>query len=390
MKPEEVVGEVKESGLRGRGGAGFPTGLKWSFMLKGDGGPKYIACNADESEPGTFKDREILENEPHMLIEGLIIGAYAMSVNTCYIYIRGEYATQASTLQKAISETYKKKLLGKNILGSGFNCDIHVHRGAGAYICGEETGLMESIEGKKGQPRKKPPFPAAFGLWGRPTTVNNVETFSQVPHIINKGASWFSGIGTQKSTGNTIFSVSGHVKKPGTYELPFGYSLKDLIYKKAGGIRNNRKLKAVIPGGSSTKVLPAHMIDVGLDHDSLTKAGSSMGTGAVIVMDDTTCMVRAAIILAHFYRHESCGQCTNCREGTAWLHRLLVGIENGRGRLEDLELLLDVAGNMEGSTICALSDAAAWPVQGFVTHFRGEFEEHIRKGKCPCPDSFRL
>lgn len=390
MKPEEVVGEVKQSGLRGRGGAGFPTGLKWSFMPKGDSGPKYIACNADESEPGTFKDREILENEPHLLIEGLIIGAYAMGVNTCYIYIRGEYATQTKTLQQALAETYQKKFLGKNILRSGFDCDIYVHRGAGAYICGEETGLMESIEGKKGHPRKKPPFPAAFGLWGRPTTVNNVETFAQVPHIINKGASWFCGIGTEKSTGNTIFSVSGHVKKPGAYEFPFGYSLRDLIYKDAGGITNDRELKAVIPGGSTTKVLPAHMIDVRLDHDSLTKAGSSFGTGAVIVMDDTTCMVRVGVVLSHFYRHESCGQCTNCREGSAWLHKLLLGIENGRGRMEDLDLLLDIAGNMEGTTICALSDAAAWPVQGLITHFRDEFENHIRTGKCTCPDSFRM
>lgn len=390
MEPKDVVEEVKDSGLRGRGGAGFPTGLKWSFMPQETDGPKYIACNADESEPGTFKDREFLEKEPQMMIEGLIISAYAMGVNTCYIYIRGEYATQTKILQQALAEAYEEKFLGRNILGSGFDCDIYVHRGAGAYICGEETGLMESIEGKKGQPRKKPPFPANFGLWGRPTTVNNVETFAQVPHIINKGASWFRGIGTEKSTGNTIFGVSGHVNKPGAYELPLGYGLKDLIYKDAGGIRNGRELKAVIPGGSSVKVLPADRIDVPLDHDSLTNAGSSLGTGGVIVMDDTTCMVRVGVVLAHFYRHESCGQCTNCREGSAWLHQLMVGIENGQGKIEDLDLLMDVADSLEGSSICALADAAAWPVQGLVTHFRDEFEEHIKTGKCTSPDSFRI
>ncbi len=390
MEPKDVVEEIKDSGLRGRGGAGFPTGLKWSFMPQETDGPKYIACNADESEPGTFKDREFLEKEPQMMIEGLIISAYAMGVNTCYIYIRGEYATQTKILQQALAEAYEEKFLGRNILGSGFDCDIYVHRGAGAYICGEETGLMESIEGKKGQPRKKPPFPANFGLWGRPTTVNNVETFAQVPHIINKGASWFRGIGTEKSTGNTIFGVSGHVNKPGAYELPLGYGLKDLIYKDAGGIRNGRELKAVIPGGSSVKVLPADRIDVPLDHDSLTNAGSSLGTGAVIVMDDTTCMVRVGVVLAHFYRHESCGQCTNCREGSAWLHQLMVGIENGQGKIEDLDLLMDVADSLEGSSICALADAAAWPVQGLVTHFRDEFEEHIKTGKCTSPDSFRI
>ncbi len=390
MKPEEVTEEIKKSGLRGRGGAGFPTGLKWTFMPKGNEKPKYIGCNSDESEPGTFKDRQILENEPHQLIEGLVIGAYAMGVKVCYIYIRGEYVKQAETLQKAVDEAYKENYLGKNIFNSGFACDIYVYRGAGAYICGEETGLMESVEGKKGQPRKKPPFPAGYGFWGNPTTINNVETFCHVPHIINNGADWFKKIGTVKSTGNTIFGVSGHVKKPGTYELPMGYNLKDLIYKIAGGIQNDKELKAVIPGGSSTKVLPADMIDVNMDHDSLMKAGSSLGTGAVIVMDNTACMVRVGIILSHFYRHESCGQCTNCREGTAWLHQILVGIENGHGKMEDIDLLLDVAGNMEANTICALSDAAAWPVQGLIKHFRNEFEDHIKSGKCTCQDSFEI
>ena len=390
MKPLEIIEEVKKSGLRGRGGAGFPTGLKWSFMPQGNKTPKYIGCNADESEPGTFKDRQILESEPHQLIEGLVIGAYAMGVKACYIYIRGEYVEQARTLQKAIDEAYKKNYLGENIFKSGFECDIYVHRGAGAYICGEETGLMESVEGKKGQPRKKPPFPAGFGLWGYPTTINNVETFAHVPHIINNGANWFKKIGTEKSAGNTIFGISGHVKKPGTYELPMGYNLKDLIYKVAGGIRNDNELKAVIPGGSSTKVLPADMVDVKMDHDSLMQAGSSLGTSSIIVMDNTTCMVRVGIVLSHFYRHESCGQCTNCREGTAWLHQILLGIEKGEGKMEDIDLLLNIAARMEGSTICALSDAAAWPVQGLVNHFRNEFETHIKKGKCPCPESFEV
>ncbi|HJP19635.1 MAG TPA: NADH-quinone oxidoreductase subunit NuoF [Nitrospinota bacterium] len=390
MKPEEVTEEIKKSGLRGRGGAGFPTGLKWTFMPKGNEKPKYIGCNSDESEPGTFKDRQIIENEPHQLIEGLIIASYAMGIKACYIYIRGEYTIQAEILQKAVDEAYKENYLGKNIFNSDFNCDIYVHRGAGAYICGEETGLMESVEGKKGQPRKKPPFPAGYGFWGNPTTINNVETFCHVPHIINKGADWFKKIGTEKSAGNTIFGISGHVKKPGTYELPMGYNLKDLIFKTAGGIRNDNELKAVIPGGSSTKILPAAMVDVKMDHDSLMQAGTSLGTGAVVVMDNTTCMVRVGIVLSHFYRHESCGQCTNCREGTAWMHQILIAIENGRGKMEDIDLLLDVAGNMEANTICALSDAAAWPVQGLIKHFRSEFEDHIKSGKCTCPESFEI
>ena len=390
MKPEEVTEEIKKSGLRGRGGAGFPTGLKWTFMPKGNEKPKYIGCNSDESEPGTFKDRQIIENEPHQLIEGLIIASYAMGIKACYIYIRGEYTIQAEILQKAVDEAYKENYLGKNIFNSDFNCDIYVHRGAGAYICGEETGLMESVEGKKGQPRKKPPFPAGYGFWGNPTTINNVETFCHVPHIINKGADWFKKIGTEKSAGNTIFGISGHVKKPGTYELPMGYNLKDLIFKTAGGIRNDNELKAVIPGGSSTKILPAAMVDVKMDHDSLMQAGTSLGTGAVVVMDNTTCMVRVGIVLSHFYRHESCGQCTNCREGTSWIHQILLGIENGRGKKEDIDLLLDVAGNMEANTICALSDAAAWPIQGLIKHFRGEFEDHIKSGKCTCPESFEI
>ncbi|MBI5183526.1 MAG: NADH-quinone oxidoreductase subunit NuoF [Nitrospinae bacterium] len=388
LSPEQIIEEIKRSGLRGRGGAGFPTGLKWSFMPRDNGRPKYICCNADESEPGTFKDRQIIENDPHQLIEGLIIGAYAMGVNTVYIYIRGEYASQAKILQKAIDEAYENGYLGKDILGTGFNVDIYIHRGGGAYICGEETGLMESIEGKKGQPRKKPPFPAGYGVWGYPTTINNLETFSHIPHIIKKGANWFKGIGTEKSTGNTLFGVSGHVKRPGVYELPFGVSLKEIIYEHAGGIRNDNELKGVIPGGSSTKILPANMVDVKMDHDSLMKAGSSIGTGAVIVMDHTTCMVRVGCVLSRFYRHESCGQCTQCREGTAWMHQIISRIERGEGEINDLDTLLDIASNMEGNTICALSDAGAWPIQGLLKHFRDEFEEHIKEKRCPLPDSF--
>ncbi len=388
MSPAEITDEIIKSGLRGRGGAGFPTGLKWTFMPKDKTKVKYIACNSDESEPGTFKDRQILENEPHQLIEGLIIGAYAMDVDVCYIYIRGEYTKPTQILQKAIDESYHNGFLGDNILGSGFNFYIYLYKGAGAYVCGEETGLMESLEGKRGQPRKKPPFPAGYGFWGYPTTVNNVETFCHVPHIIKNGAAWFKNIGTEKSTGNTIFSVSGHVKKSGAFELPMGYNLKDLIYKHAGGIRNDNPLKAVIPGGSSTKVLPAHLIDVSMDHDSLANMKTSLGTGAVIVMDNTTCMVRVGIVLSRFYRHESCGQCSICREGSSLVNRVLVEIEEGRGRLSDIDLLLDITGRMEGNTVCALSDAAAWPIQGIISHFRGEIENHINQKKCPFPNSF--
>lgn len=392
MSPGDVVEMVKESGLRGRGGAGFPTGLKWSFMPRPDQDdrPRYIACNADESEPGTFKDRAIMERDPHQLLEGLIIAGWAMQAKTAYIYIRGEYAYAARVLEKAIREAYARGHLGPKVLGSDFSFDIHLHRGAGAYICGEETGLMESLEGKKGQPRKKPPFPANYGLWGMPTTVNNVETFCHAVHLMNRGVAWFRGIGTEKSKGNTLFGVSGHVARPGLYELPLGTPAREIIYEHAGGIRNGRQLKAFIPGGSSTKPLPASMVDVKMDHDSLTAAGSALGTAGLIVLDDATCMVRAAKVIAHFYRHESCGQCTQCREGTAWLDRLIGRVEAGTARIKDLDLLLDVANAIEGVTICAFSDAAAWPVQGVLKHWRDEFARHVKEGKCPFPESFEL
>ncbi len=392
IPPDAVIDMVKESGLRGRGGAGFPTGLKWSFMPKAgkDDRPRYIACNADESEPGTFKDRALMEKDPHQLIESLIIAGWAMQAEAAYIYIRGEYAFPARALEKAIAEAYGQGFLGPKVMGSDYAFDVYVHRGAGAYICGEETGLMESLEGKKGQPRKKPPFPASFGFWGMPTTVNNLETICHVVHLVEHGPAWFRGIGTEKSTGTTLFGVSGHVVRPGLYELPLGTTAREIIYEHAGGIREGRQLKAFIPGGSSTKPLPASLVDVKMDHESLAEAGSSLGTAGVIVMDETTCMVRASKVIAHFYRHESCGQCTQCREGTAWLDKLLAKIESGGARMRDVDLLLDVADSMEGATICALSDAAAWPVQGVLKHWKEEFAQHVREGKCPFPDSFEI
>ena len=390
--PDQVVDTVKLSGLRGRGGAGFSTGMKWGFMPKPDRDdrPRYIACNADESEPGTFKDRAIMERDPHQLIEGLIIAGWAMQAKAAYIYIRGEYAFPARVLEKALQDAYARGYLGSRVMESDFSFDVYLHRGAGAYICGEETGLMESLEGKKGQPRKKPPFPANFGLWGFPTTVNNVETFCHVVHLIRNGADWFRNIGTEKSTGTTIFGVSGHVERPGLYELPLGVTAREIIYEHAGGISKGRPLKGFIPGGSSTKPLPASLVDVKMDHDSLVAAGSALGTAGIIVMDDTTCMVRMAKVIAHFYRHESCGQCTQCREGTAWLDQIVGRIESGGARMQDLDLLLDVANSIEGVTICALSDAAAWPVQGVLKHWREEFAQHIREGKCPFPESFEI
>jgi NADH-quinone oxidoreductase subunit F len=390
--PIQVQQAVTASGLRGRGGAGFPTGMKWSFMPKPgkDDRPRYIACNADESEPGTFKDRAIMERDPHQLLEALIIAGWAMQAKAAYIYIRGEYVHPSRVLEKAIAEAYEKGFLGPKVLGFDFSFDVFVHRGAGAYICGEETGLMESLEGKKGQPRKKPPFPANYGLWGMPTTVNNVETFCHVVPLVANGVEWFRAIGTPKSTGTTLFGVSGHVVRPGLYELPLGVTAREIIYDRAGGISNGRALKAFIPGGSSTKPLPTSMVDVKMDHDSLAAAGSTLGTAGLIVMDETTCMVRAAKVIARFYHHESCGQCTQCREGTAWLDQILGRIEAGRATMKDLDVLLDVANAMEGATICALSDAAAWPVQGVLKHWKDEFVRHVREGKCPFPQSFEI
>jgi NADH-quinone oxidoreductase subunit F len=389
LSREDVVEEVKASGLRGRGGAGFSTGQKWSFMPK-PGGPKpsYLACNADESEPGTFKDRQILERNPHLLIEGLLIAGHAIGARAAYVYVRGEYVVAYRTLTAAIAEARAAGLLGGGIFGTDRDFDVHVMRGAGAYICGEETGMIESAEGKKGQPRKRPPFPAVYGLWGCPTTVNNVETVAQVPAIIRRGASWFKSIGTPASTGNTLFGVSGHVVRPGVYELPLGTTLREIVYEHAGGVRDGRRLKAVIPGGVSMPVLSAEQVDVRMDHESLKQAGTLLGTGGIVVMDETACMVRAAIVIARFFRHESCGQCTQCREGTAWLDKLLRRLDVGEGSAEDLRTIEAVGGYMEGQTICALSDAAAWAATGFLRRFRPEFEAHVRERRCPLPESF--
>jgi len=389
FQPGEVIEIVKKSGLRGRGGAGFPAGVKWGFVPKGGDKPRYLACNADEGEPGTFKDRQLMERDPHQLIEGMAISSYAIGAKMAYVYIRGEFRKAARILEQALEESYSQGFLGRDILGSGYDLEIYIHRGAGAYICGEETALLESIEGRRGNPRLKPPFPASVGLYGSPTVINNVETLCNVPHIVLRGPEWFARIGTPKSTGTKIFSVSGHIERPGNYELPMGTPLRELIYQHAGGIKNGRRLKAVIPGGSSTPVLTPDKVDVPLDFESVAAAGSMLGSGAVIVMDETTCMVRVAMILARFYHHESCGQCTQCREGTAWMHKILKRIEEGRGSQSDLELLLDICDNMKGKTICPLSDATAMPVESYIQHFRGEFEEHVRENRCPFQESNR-
>jgi NADH-quinone oxidoreductase subunit F len=375
---EKVIEDVKASGLRGRGGAAFPTGVKWSFMPRSSPLQKYVVCNSDESEPGTCHDRDILRFNPHSVIEGMAIGGYAMTATVGYNYIRGEFLGEpVPRFDAALAEAYAAGLLGKNILGSGVDFDLHTFVGAGAYICGEETGLLESLEGKPGKPRFKPPFPANFGLYGKPTTVNNTQSFASVPTILRKGPAWFAGLGPPNSGGTLIFSVSGHVEKPGNFELPLGIPFKELL-ALAGGVWKGRKLKAVIPGGSSVNVLPAAAIaDITMDYDALKKAGSSIGTGAMIVMDESTCMVRTLERLARFYMSESCGQCTPCREGTGWLDRLLKRMLAGQGRSEDLTLLLDVANRIEGHTICALGDAAAWPVQSFMKHFRHEFQYMI-------------
>ena len=383
LPPEKIIEELKASGLRGRGGAGFPTGLKWSFMPRSSPVQKYVVCNSDESEPGTCHDRDILRYNPHAVIEGMAIGGYTMGSTVGYNYIRGEFLGEpVPRFEAALQEACAAGLLGKNILGSGVDFDLHMYVGAGAYICGEETALLESLEGKQGKPRFKPPFPANFGLYGKPTTINNTQTFASVPTIMRKGAAWFAGLGVPNSGGTMIFSVSGHVARPGNFELPLGVPFAEVL-ALAGGVWKGRKLKAVIPGGSSCPVMPAANIEgITMDYDSLKRAGSSMGTGAMIIMDETTCMVRALQRLAHFYRSESCGQCTPCREGTGWLDRMLLRILDGQGRSEDLTLLLDVANRIEGHTICALGDAAAWPVQSFLKHFGHEFRFMIEnKGR---------
>ena len=379
MTPDEVIDEVKASGLRGRGGAGFPTGLKWSFMPRTAPVQKYLVCNSDESEPGTCHDRDVLRYNPHCLIEGMAIASYAMGATVAYNYIRGEFIDEpVPRFEAALVEAYEAGLLGQNIQGSGIDFDLYAFVGAGAYICGEETALLESLEGKQGKPRFKPPFPANFGLYGKPTTINNTQSLASVPAILRNGGQWFADLGPEGSGGTAQFSVSGHVVKPGNYEVPMGIPFKDLL-ELCGGVLGGRKLKAVIPGGSSVPVMPAaNIMNCTMDYTSLQENGSSFGTGAVMVMDDTTCMVKVLRRIARFYMAESCGQCTPCREGTGWLYRMLCRIDDGEGSEDDLDKLVDVANKIEGHTICALGDAAAWPVQSFLKHFRHEFEYMVR------------
>ncbi|MEO8860275.1 MAG: NADH-quinone oxidoreductase subunit NuoF [Ginsengibacter sp.] len=390
MQPAEIVEEVKKSGLRGRGGAGFPTGLKWSFLAKPEGGARYLVCNADESEPGTFKDRYLMEFIPHLLIEGMIVSSFALGSNVSYIYIRGEYDWVNDILEKAIDEAKQNGFLGKNILGTGFDCEIYMHRGAGAYICGEETALLESLEGKRGLPRIKPPFPAVKGVWGRPTVVNNVETIASIVPIINNGGEAYSKIGVGKSTGTKLISACGNINKPGVYEIDMTISVEEFIYSDeyCGGIKNGKRLKACIPGGSSVPILPANLLlktakgeTRMMNYESLSDGGfatgSMMGSGGFIVLDEDQCVVRHTLTLARFYYHESCGQCSPCREGTGWMEKIFSKIENGKGEMKDVDLLWDIQRKIEGNTICPLGDAAAWPVAAAIRHFRDEFEWHI-------------
>ena len=380
--PDWIIDEIKNSQLRGRGGAGFPTGLKWSFMPRDPNKNNYLVVNADESEPGTCKDRDMIRNDPQKLIEGCLLASYAMQAHNCYIYIRGEYYNESVVLEKAIAEAYDAGLIGKNACGSGWDLDIYVHRGAGAYICGEETALLESLEGKKGQPRLKPPFPANKGLYGSPTTVNNVETIAVIPTILRRGASWFSSFGREKNTGTKVFCISGHVNNPCNVEEEMSIPLKELIDKHAGGVRGGwDNLKAIIPGGSSVPMIPKNICDdVLMDFDSLSAVKSGLGTAAVIVMDQSTDLVKAIARIAYFYKHESCGQCTPCREGTGWMWRILEKIAAGNSSSAEIDNLLDVTKQIEGHTICALGDAAAWPIQGLFRHFRDEIEERLKKG----------
>ncbi len=382
IAPETVIEEVKKSGLRGRGGAGFPAGLKWSFMPRGTEEQNYIVCNSDESEPGTCKDRDILRFNPHALVEGMVIAGYATGSTVGYNYLRGEFLDEPfQRFEQAVKEAYDAGYLGKDIMGSGVNYDIYATLGAGAYICGEETALLESLEGKKGQPRFKPPFPANYGLYGRPTTINNVESLSSVPAIIRNGGDWFAGLGVANSTGEKLFSMSGHLEKPGNYEVSMGTPFRELL-DMAGGVWKGRGLKAVIPGGSSTPVVPGEvMLETNMDYDSVTKAGSMLGSGAVIVMDETTDMAKVLQRISRFYFSESCGQCTPCREGTGWLYRMVTRIVEGKGRSEDLEVLDNAAFNIMGRTVCAFGDAAAMPVRSFIQHYRPEFEYYIEHGR---------
>ncbi len=390
MKPDEVIAEVKTSGPRGRGGAGFPTGMKWGFIPKDSPKPRYLCCNADESEPGTCKDRVLMERDPHGVIEGMAIASYAIGCHLMFIYIRGEFFFCAQQIEAAMKEAYAKGYLGKNIFGSGYDLEMIVHTGGGAYICGEETALLNSIEGHRGMSRIRPPFPAIEGLYACPTIVNNVESLASVPHIINRGGEWYKTLGTEKSCGSKIFSLSGHVKRPGNYEVELGFSLKKLIYDEAygGGILGDKKLKGVIPGGSSTPFLLPDMIDVNLDYESLVEKGSMLGSGAVIVFHEDTCIVWVIKKLIHFYRHESCGKCTPCREGTGWLEKIINRIEAGQGKPGDLEKIDDICNNIMGRTICPLGDAAVMPIQSSLKLFRDEWQYHIEHGKCMVKSDF--
>ncbi len=382
MTQDEVIELVKESGLRGRGGAGFPAGLKWSFINRNSEASRYVVCNSDEGEPGTFKDRDILRYNPHQLIEGMIICGFAIDAAAGYNYIRGEFWEPYLRFEAALEEARAAGLLGENILGSGFNYDVHVHLGAGAYVCGEESALLESIEGKKGQPRFKPPFPAHYGLYGGPTVINNTETLSSVPVLLKNGGDWFKGLGVENSAGTKLFAVSGAVKNPGVFEVPMGIPFSELL-ELAGGMKEGKKLKAVIPGGCSAPVIPAdEIMELNMDYDSIAKAGSMLGSGAVVVIDDSVCMVKLLERMSYFYHEESCGQCTPCREGTGWLYRIVSRIERGDGRQEDLDLLTSVGKNIAGRTVCALGDAAVMPVNGMLKHFRDEFQYHIDNKKC--------
>jgi NADH-quinone oxidoreductase subunit F len=389
LKPNDIIEQVKASGLRGRGGAGFPTGMKWQFVLKDTPKPKYICCNADESEPGTFKDHVLMERNPHLLIEGCAIACYAIGAKFAYIYIRGEFYHVQEILETEIEKAYTAGFLGKNIFGSGFDCDVFIHRGAGAYEAGEETALIESLEGKRAQPRLKPPFPAVEGLYQCPTAVNNVETLCNVPLIVLNGAEWFAQLGPEKNGGPKLYCVSGHVNKPGVYEAAMNTTLRELIYDYAGGIRGGRTLKAIIPGGSSVPLMLPDQLDTPASFDAIQKAGSLLGSAGLIVLDDSVCMVWLAMNLLHFYRHESCGKCTPCREGCDWLYKLLMRLERGEGQSKDLDLLFGVSNNIVGKTLCAFGDAAATPVLSTMKLFRAEYEAHVREGRCTLPAGWR-
>jgi NADH-quinone oxidoreductase subunit F len=383
MTPAALIDEVKNSGLRGRGGAGFPTGMKWGFIPQDTGKPVYVVVNADEGEPGTFKDRELMERDPHQLVEGLAITAFAVGCQTAFIYMRGEFLEAARQVHRAVAEAYDRGYLGKGIAGSDFDLDVVLHRGAGAYICGEETALLDSLEGRRGQPRLRPPFPAVEGLYGSPTVINNVETIMAVPHIVDRGADWYAGIGTEKSTGTKVFCVSGKVNRPGNYEAPMGTPARVLIDELAGGVIDGRSVKAWTPGGSSTPFLTADHLDTAMDFESIQAAGSLLGTGAVIVLDETDCVVDATLRFTQFYAHESCGKCTPCREGTWWMVKVLRRLEHGDGRLDDLEVMKDVGDNMLFKSFCALGDGAVSPIDSSLRYFREEYVEHVKRGGCP-------